>query len=389
MGEPNQDNRLVSEFTQADTIRTNPYRGDGITDDFEPVEVIRQKYDLFIDGEIIDKSRILLEPRINPTAKIISSFNNTETQFFIDSLGTLFNYENDTNPIVVRITPEPTNQVDAEIVATVSTEGTISNLTIVNGGSEYISVPTIKIQAPPSQIGVGIGTTAVATLTISNGSSNGFTITNSGFGYSQSNPPQVIVSKPDIKTDIITGITSIKGNSGIVTGIEFDRLNGNKAIKFTLTLDPDQQTFDTTDVFIPGNPVFIYDTEVGNGLVSINQNDSEVIGIGTICVDNIYIIQEFSTTGISPNPVIGIMTCRIDSGTDPASINENAIVGYSTNPIGKFAVGILTGADIARSTSPISIDIAGFSVNSGLSSFPTVQRIGGDSTFFNMGAIIK
>ena len=395
MGEPNQDNRLVSEFTQADTIRTNSYRGDGITDDFEPVEITRQKYDLFIDGEIIDKSRILLEPRINPIAKIISNFTTTDTQFFIDSVGSLFNYENDTNPITVRITPKSTNQVDAEITATVSAGGTISNLTIVNGGSEHISVPTIKIQAPPSQIGVGIGTTATATLTISNGLVNGFTITNPGLGYSQSNPPQVIVSKPEIKTDIVAGITSIKGVSGIVTGVASTTIGADDAIKFTLVLDPDiaeanstlpagRRGFNTVDLFVQGNPVFIYDTEVGNGVTSTNGSDSEVVGIGTTCLDNIYIIQQFSSSGVSPNPVIGVMTCRVIS-----SSNIPTTVGYSTDPIGRFAVGILTGANISRSNSPISIGVTGFTINSGLTSFPTVQRIGGDATFFNTGAIIK
>ena len=387
MGEPNQDHRLVSEFTQADTVRTNTYRGPGITDDFEPVEVIRQKYDLLIDGEIIDKSRILLEPRISPAAKIISDFNNNQTQFFVDSVGRLFNYESDNSPITVRITPESINQVDAEITATVSAEGTISNLTINNGGSGYASVPTIKIQAPPSEIGVGIGTIATATLTISNGSVNGFTITNPGLGYSQTNPPQTIVSTPKVMTEIVTGITSIKGNTGIVTGIESTVLGPDKAIKFTLTLDPNEVLFDTNNVFIPGNPIFIYDTEVGDGVISVNTSESDVVGIGTTCLDNIYIIQQFSFTGESPNPVIGIVTCRISNATDATTIPST--VGYSTDPIGKFSVGILTGANISRSASPISIGVTGFTINSGLSSFPTVQRIGGDATFFNTGAITK
>ena len=58
ISKPNQDNRLVSEFTQSDTIRTNTYRGLGITDEFKPVEVIRQKDDLIIDGELVSKSRV-------------------------------------------------------------------------------------------------------------------------------------------------------------------------------------------------------------------------------------------------------------------------------------------------------------------------------------------
>ena len=78
------------------------------------------------------------------------------------------------------------------------------------------------------------------------------------------------------------------------------------------------------------------------------------------------------------------MTCRVIS-----SSNIPTTVGYSTDPIGRFAVGILTGANISRSSSPISIGVTGFTINSGLSSFPTVQRIGGDATFNNTGAITE
>ena len=92
-----------------------------------------------------------------------------------------------------------------------------------------MSEPTVKIQAPPSQIGVGIGTTATATVTISNGSVNGFTITNPGLGYSQTNPPQIIASMPNVKnSELIVGITSIKGNSGIITGIGSTTIGSDK-----------------------------------------------------------------------------------------------------------------------------------------------------------------
>ena len=399
LSDPNQDNRLVSEFNQSDTIRTNSYRGQGITDEFEPVEVIRQKDDRIIDGIVVSKSRILLEPRINPTAKIISDFTSTDTKFIIDSVGRFFDYESDSGSINVRITSESTNQTPAKITATVSAAGTVSNLTIVDGGSEYVSAPIVKIQAPPSQIGVGIGTTATATVTISGiGTVNGFAITNPGLGYSQTNPPQVIASMPNVKnSEVITGITSIRGSSGIVTGIEATTIGSDKAIKFTLTLDPDiargnaaltpaeRRGFDTIDLFKSGNPIFIYDTEVGTGVTSINGSDSEVVGIGTTCLDNIYVIQQFSSSGVSPNPIVGVMTCRVISSTNMSNIPTT--VGYSTDPIGRFAVGIMTGANIQRSGSPISIGVTGFTVNSGLSSFPTVQRVAGDQTFFNTGAI--
>ena len=54
--------------------------------------------------------------------------------------------------------------VAAAITATVSAAGTISALTIGNGGSGYTgSTVDVKISAP-SAIGVGIGTTASAHL---------------------------------------------------------------------------------------------------------------------------------------------------------------------------------------------------------------------------------
>ena len=95
LSDPIQDSRLVAEFTQADTVRTNSYRGLGITDEFKPVEVARQKDDLIIDGEIISKTRELLESQITPIAKIIYDFSVTDTQFFIDAPGPFFNYENE------------------------------------------------------------------------------------------------------------------------------------------------------------------------------------------------------------------------------------------------------------------------------------------------------
>tara|TARA_S200002703_G_scaffold104775_1_gene90905 strand:- start:1474 stop:3024 length:1551 start_codon:yes stop_codon:yes gene_type:complete len=387
ISEPPQDSRIITEFARADTVRTNTYRGSGITADFTPVEVTKQKHDLIVDGEIISKTRELIESQIIPTAKIISNYSNSDTQLFIDSPGPFFNYESEENPeISVRIVSESlyTNQTPAEIRATVSNAGTISNLTIVDGGSGYTSAPTVKIQKPPVEISVGVGVTATATLTISNGSVNGFTITESGLGYSQSNPPQVIVDTPNVKfTEVISGITSIRGNTGIVTGIQLAQVGLNRAIKFTLTLDPNESEFDT-EVFKVGNPIFIYDTEIGTGTTSINDVNN-VVNNGTEFVDNIYLISQVNFTGQRPNPVIGIVTCKIKTDIDIATIPTT--VGYSTDPIGKFSVGILTGANITRSSNPISIDVSGFEVNSGLTTFPTVQRFSGDQTFNKTGAI--
>ena len=72
----------------------------------------------------------------------------------------------------------------ANITSTIDTGtgGTVNSLTIANGGSGYVDQRLTQTQSPP-QIGVGIGTTAQGTATISNGVVTGTTITNPGFGY--------------------------------------------------------------------------------------------------------------------------------------------------------------------------------------------------------------
>ena len=347
---------------------------------------MRQKDDLLIDGEIVSKSRELLESKIFPTAKIIYDFNSTDGQFFIDNAGLLFHYENDEDAYGLTIVPGESNSVESEVTATVSAAGTISGLTINNAGSGHTTAPTIRIQLPPTQIGVGIGTTATATVTVSGGAINGFTITNPGFGYSETNPPQVIVSLPDIvRSETITGINSVRANNGVITGIGTTSIGGNLAIKFTAVSI--KEDFDTTSLFVTGNPVYIYDTQVGNGVTSIDGSDSQIVGIGTTFVDNVYIIHSFSFTGVAPNNVTGIITCRIDSGTDTTKIPET--VGYSTDPIGKFSVGLLTGPIVTRSSEPLSIGVTGFTINSGLTTFPTIIRTAGEHTLSEFGPITE
>ncbi len=73
----------------------------------------------------------------------------------------------------------------ATATATIS-GGTVTGLTITNGGIGYFSAPSVTIAAPPS------GTTATATATISGGVVTGLTITNPGSGYTSA--PAVTIS---------------------------------------------------------------------------------------------------------------------------------------------------------------------------------------------------
>ena len=69
-------------------------------------------------------------------------------------------------------------QILLDLLLLFQLNGTVSSLSITNGGSGYVGATTsISISAPHS-IGVGVGTTATATASITNGVITGTTITN-------------------------------------------------------------------------------------------------------------------------------------------------------------------------------------------------------------------
>ena len=113
-----------------------------------------------------------------------------------------------------------------------------------------------------------------------------------------------------------------------------------------------------------GNPLYIFDTNLGYGATSIDRtgSDSAVVGIGTTFLDNIYIIDGFSFSGST-----GIVTTLVAS--NPVGIATS----MGTKTIGKFSWGKIFGT---RSSSPVSIAVTGNVVDVGITTFPTVQRRG-------------
>ena len=85
------------------------------------------------------------------------------------------------------------------VIAETITAGQISSITISEGGSGYIAVPTVTIAAPSS------GTTALGTAILGyDGSVVGVTITNEGTGYDKDTPPAVsFTAAPTGGTDAV------------------------------------------------------------------------------------------------------------------------------------------------------------------------------------------
>ncbi|MEC8540187.1 MAG: hypothetical protein VXY51_10645, partial [Pseudomonadota bacterium] len=226
----------------------------------KPLRWTKQKVDIVLGGKKIDKSREILEPQIYPTAKIIGDFTSTSGQgstngIFVDDAEVFFYEKGDhlsaSNPdetdgdynlsystVDALVTSGEIN-VGASATAIVNANTSVS-LNITNGGSGYTSVPTIKISAPP-RVGVGIGTTAVATGTITNGVLTSVNA-GAGFGYSATNPPQVIIESPEFKIEKITSISNVEGFTGIITGISTTTVSGQSALKFFFRADKTANT---------------------------------------------------------------------------------------------------------------------------------------------------
>jgi hypothetical protein len=113
-----------------------------------------------------------------------------------------------------------------------------------------------------------------------------------------------------------------------------------------------------------GYPILVYNTTVGTGVTSVNSSNSSIVGIGTNFLDNVYIVN--SKVNFGPDAEI---VCNIQTNSNITGI---ATFGSTTLPLGNISWGRLYNFD--SRTNPISIGVTGLVVDSGLSTFPTIQR---------------
>ena len=114
--------------------------------------------------------------------------------------------------------------VGAQILETkVDSDGRLVDIEILSGGSGYDDVPSVYIVDDRlNDVGASIGGSgATAVAAIFNGQITDINITEFGTGYSQSNPPKIIIQSPpsatasvEIGTGEVTGFEIINGGSG-------------------------------------------------------------------------------------------------------------------------------------------------------------------------------
>jgi hypothetical protein len=388
----NQNPRYITDIPTTDKIETNTYSGAGIDDvNCRPLNWIKQKRDLIINNEVITKARDSIEPQIYPTSKIIKDFESSDTEIYVEDIS-LFVYDN--TPIGgevlgfdLSIYEENVQYVSAGITATVSIGGTIESITINESGSGYIGTSVnVKFSRPYEYLEPGIvelglvnissskdqvdsaieSVTASGILSVSNGQvSLPFTLTNPGVGYTPTNPPDVIVEFPTFDkielatnseriTGAVSGITSIRETTGIGT---------DKGLEFTIDSNS-IFNFDTQQAFSTGYPFYISNSTVGNGVTSIDTSDSDIIGIGTVGLDNIYYAHSWDATS-------GIITANILSTTDFSSLGIPTSTSDQNYPVAIISWGKIS--ELERNDNSISLSVKGNTV-SGLSTYPVVQR---------------
>ena len=392
--------RVVKDILNTDLVETDIYTGPGITTgSLRPLTWTKQKRDLRLNGTLIDKSRSILEPQVYATSKIIGNLSTTDGKggpadgIFVDDAHSFFKESNYSGITVTEVDALITSgdiNVGASATAIVSVAGTIKDFVITNGGSGYSGTVDIGIAAPSGvEKIVGVGTTATATVTITNGQISDIDVVNPGLGYTFTNPPHVVIGEPNFNYEKITRIQNAQGYTGIITGISTTNRGSvsGGAIKFfyhAVKEDPNGElTNATASELQVGYPILVSGTKVGNAVTSVDSSNNNVIGIGTQFLDNIYIVKS-----ITPSGSKGVITCHIHSNSTSSaaigvgvgtagSFNGVNVVGES-EILGKFNWGVLYGTDLVRSSNPISLTVTGKTLNNfsvtGLSTFPTIQR---------------
>ena len=314
MGDTKQDVRLVDEVTSSDTVSTLAYTGPGIDgnpDNKRPVTWCKQRNDKFIDGQFVSKSRVLNEALVNPTTNIIQSVGVGTTIVFVSSVKSFFDPRNEnqttTNTQKIIIVSQD-SVVGASATAIVSVGGTISSISVSDGGKGYSSAPAVTIGNP-----VGYGTTARAnaTATISGGVVTSIAVgSTSGFGYTSTSVPQVLVEPPSLTAEVNTS-ASYTGDFGGIVGVKTTSV-GVASTGFVLDFFIPVDSF-LRNTSIVGSAITISgiqtgyyftvsNSNVGSGVTSLYQ-DGSTLGIGTQFLDGVF---EAAAVSVATTAVAGV-----------------------------------------------------------------------------------
>ena len=401
-----EDPRTVTLIKSTNNVDTIPYYGPGLTGDpnqTRPVTLSRQTDDIILNGKEVTKDRSFYEPRIRPAAFIIKNVGITSTQLYVDNVKPIFDSRNETDgsDLTFQDKITLTSQVGKEgatATSVVSTGGTVSSISVVNGGTGYVSAPNVIISNA-----VGFGSTATATASITNGSVTGVTVSFGGTNYSES--PQVLIEPPTVITET-NEVDSYIGDYGVVVG--FGTTTAGTVDKIIMDLyiptysDLRQPKYVGTAITVSSLDLqdffMVSASNAGSATTSITSKDvdNNIIGLGTQFIDNIYQVSAVSTI---EREVVGVGSTFVRrvfaniSGLSTVTFGSSGI-DFSSDAItfdddgegtGSGFAGIITASNYFGNYSWGKITLKGRSESnafevyptngiSGISTWPLVQR---------------
>ena len=291
----------------------------------------KQISDKIIDGIKVSKSRVQLEPQIYPNTNIIKSIADTDTKIYVKNIYPTFTtYDSITGTLNnIRIVSQDVTK-PATATATVSENGTISNISVEDGGFGYTSTPQVSIQ-PPEKVYAGAGITATATATLSaDGDVASVAVDNVGAGYNSATPPAVLIEPEGNDVEKIVSAT-YSGDYGKITGISTTKTGSQHQLIFDITPDPliVSALNDNRPNIVADDYFVIENTGIGSvglmpdgGVKSIGSDESTVVGIGSTWIDGVYQVKSVTTTGVGDTSLRVTTNVSSLTGIDTTGIPE-------------------------------------------------------------------
>ena len=216
---------------------------------------------------------------------------------------------------------------------------------------------------------------AAATATVgAGGTISAITVNNGGFGYQTGTTPTVLISQEVVSREKINTV-NLTGDYGTVVGVAVSASGFNSRATLNLTLDADpflnQAGFNNPSAIsktglTAGDYFVLRNTVFGTGVTSIDK-DGNNVGVGTIFADNIYKVE-----GVFNHPTdnqLVVVFCNISSvsGITPIA------VGSGKPKLGDYSWGKLT--NLSRSSEPKVFNINNTNGYTGITTAPEVRRI--------------
>ena len=340
--------RFITKINTSDSVITLPYSEQGVSPDeayIRPVTWCKQKEDLFVNRQVITKNRQIYEPLVEPTSNIIKTVGINSTMIFVESAKTFFDDQREnalsdyTNKLRI-VTQDLIRPAIAS--ANISIAGTVSSVTILDGGVGYTTTPVISFSTP---LGLTTSSSAYGKAVVTSGSVTSVNITSPGTGYTATQPPQVLISNPTNLFENITAST-IKGDFGLICGIKTTTVGvAPTGLVFSFFIPTDSTLRSApiagAAITVSGIQTGYYfvtkNTFVGNGVTSLDENGS-TISIGSSYIDNVYRVANVS---LAQTTVSGVGKTTVANVTVSVTDNNISNLGFTTF-YGTYSWGLIS-----------------------------------------------